>query len=107
MMFKKGPSEAEKELKKEQQHVAELERKVGQLTYEVDWLKKNLEKAVASLPWEYRVAIVLRHIQDYSYKEIASTMELPLNTVKTRIHRGRMMLRDILGPLLEQRSDNR
>jgi RNA polymerase sigma-70 factor (ECF subfamily) len=53
------------------------------------------------------VAIVLRHIQDYSYKEIASTMELPLNTVKTRIHRGRMMLRDILGPLLEQRSDNR
>lgn len=45
MMFKKGPSEAEKELKKEQQHVAELERKVGQLTYEVDWLKKNLEKS--------------------------------------------------------------
>lgn len=40
-MFKKGPSEAEKELKKEQQHVAELERKVGQLTYEVDWLKKK------------------------------------------------------------------
>jgi uncharacterized protein YoxC len=44
MMFKKGPSEAEKELKKEQQHVAELERKVGQLTYEVDWLKKKSEE---------------------------------------------------------------
>jgi putative transposase len=40
-VFKKGPSEAEKELEKEQRHVAELERKVGQLTYEVDWLKKK------------------------------------------------------------------
>ncbi len=40
-VFKKGPSEAEKELVKEQGHVAELERKVGQLTYEVDWLKKK------------------------------------------------------------------
>ena len=43
-VFMKGPSEAEKELKKEQQHVAELERKVGQLTYEVDWLKKKSEE---------------------------------------------------------------
>jgi putative transposase len=44
-VFKKGPSEAEKELQKEQQRVADLERKVGQLTYEVDWLKKNLMKS--------------------------------------------------------------
>ena len=43
-VFKKGPSAAEKELKKEQQHVAELERKVGQLTYEVDWLKKKSDE---------------------------------------------------------------
>ncbi len=43
-VFKKGPSEAEKELTKEQQHVAELERKVGQLTYEVDWLKKKSDE---------------------------------------------------------------
>ena len=40
-VFKKGPSEAEKELELEQHHVAELERKVGQLTYEVDWPKKK------------------------------------------------------------------
>ena len=43
-VFKKGPSEAEKELAKEQQHVSELERKVGQLTYEVDWLKKKSDE---------------------------------------------------------------
>lgn len=67
--------------------------------------KKMVEEAVASLPWEYRVPIVLRHIQDLSYKEIAEMMKLPLNTVKTRIRRGRLMLREILSPLLEQRSD--
>ena len=40
-VFKKGTTEAEKELEEERRHVAELERKVGQLTYEVDWLKKK------------------------------------------------------------------
>jgi len=40
-VFKKGPSESEKELEQSKEHIAELERKVGQLTYEVDWLKKK------------------------------------------------------------------
>jgi len=40
-VFKKGPSAAEKELGQSKEHIAELERKVGQLTYEVDWLKKK------------------------------------------------------------------
>jgi len=40
-VFKKGPTEAEKELAQSKEHIADLERKVGQLTYEVDWLKKK------------------------------------------------------------------
>ena len=40
-VFKKGPTEAEKELEQSKEHIADLERKVGQLTYEVDWLKKK------------------------------------------------------------------
>ena len=44
-VFRKGPSESEKELEQSKEHIAELERKVGQLTYEVDWLKKNLQKS--------------------------------------------------------------
>lgn len=39
-VFRKGPSASEKELEQSKEHIAELERKVGQLTYEVDWLKK-------------------------------------------------------------------
>lgn len=40
-VFRKGPSASEKELEQSKEHIAELERKVGQLTYEVDWLKKK------------------------------------------------------------------
>lgn len=45
-VFKKGPSATEKELKAEKERTAKLERKVGQLTYEVDWLKKKSEEII-------------------------------------------------------------
>ena len=40
-VFKRGMSDAEKELREEKDRVAQLERKVGQLAYEVDWPKKK------------------------------------------------------------------
>lgn len=43
-VFKRGASSAEKELEAEKERVAQLERKIGQLTYEVDWLKKKSEE---------------------------------------------------------------
>lgn len=48
--FKKGPSEAEKELEESKEHIAELERKIGQLTYEVDWMKKKSAQLLGSNP---------------------------------------------------------
>jgi len=65
-----------------------------------------VEKAIASLPWDYRIPIVLRHSHELSYEEIAEIMKIPLNTVKTRIRRGRLLLKDILAPMLEQRRDS-
>ena len=44
LLKKSGPTDAEKELEAERERVANLERKVGQLTYEVDWLKKKSEQ---------------------------------------------------------------
>lgn len=49
-IFKRGMSAPEKELSHEREHVAELERKVGQLTYEVDWLKKKSEQVFGHRP---------------------------------------------------------
>ena len=46
IVFKRGPSEAEKDLEKSQHHISRLEQKVGQLTYEVDWLKKKSEEVI-------------------------------------------------------------
>jgi len=45
-VFKKGPSDAEKELAEEKERAAALERKVGQLTIEVDWLKKKSDEII-------------------------------------------------------------
>lgn len=46
-VFKRGASSTEKELETEKERVAQLERKIGQLTYEVDWLKKNLKNSTS------------------------------------------------------------
>lgn len=47
---------------------------------------------IASLPETYREAVRLRDIEGLSYGEVASTLELPVNTASSRIHRGRAML---------------
>ena len=52
-----------------------------------------IERAIARLRPEYRACIVLRHIEGRSYEEIATTLDLPLGTVKTYIHRARNELR--------------
>ena len=55
-----------------------------------------IEKAIATLRPEYRACIMLRHVEDRSYEEIAATLDLPLGTVKTYIHRARHELREAL-----------
>jgi RNA polymerase sigma-70 factor (ECF subfamily) len=58
-----------------------------------------IEQAIARLRPEYRACIMLRHVEDRSYEEIAATLDLPLGTVKTYIHRARHELRKALEPL--------
>lgn len=57
---------------------------------------KELKRAVEALPDSYRVALVLHHYQELSYKQVAEVMDLPENTVATRIYRAKMMLREKL-----------
>ncbi len=52
---------------------------------------------IDSLPPHYRIVVVLRHQQDLSYEEIAETLQLPLGTVKARIHRARELLKTRIG----------
>ncbi len=59
-------------------------------------LGEQIEKAIGKLRPEYRACILLRHVEDYCYDEIAEIVKLPLGTVKTYIHRARAELRDAL-----------
>jgi RNA polymerase sigma-70 factor (ECF subfamily) len=52
-----------------------------------------IEAALAALPPEFRVAVVLADIEQLSYEEISATLGIKLGTVRSRIHRGRSMLR--------------
>lgn len=59
-------------------------------------LGSAIERAVEALRPEYRACILLRHVDDRSYEEIATILDLPLGTVKTYIHRARRELRTLL-----------
>jgi RNA polymerase sigma-70 factor (ECF subfamily) len=60
-----------------------------------------IEQAVGRLRPMYRSCILLRHVEGRSYEEIAQTLDLPLGTVKTYIHRARHELRKELAHLRE------
>jgi RNA polymerase sigma-70 factor (ECF subfamily) len=55
--------------------------------------EKQANALIHSLPEHYRIVVVLRHQQDLSYEEIAEALNLPLGTVKARIHRAREILK--------------
>ncbi len=64
-------------------------------------LGSAIERAIARLRPEYRICIILRHVEGRPYDEIAEILELPLGTVKTHIHRARAELKATLDPLRE------
>ncbi|WHY86507.1 RNA polymerase sigma factor SigW [Neobacillus novalis] len=59
-------------------------------------LHETIQKEILKLPEKYRSAIVLKYIEELSLNEISEILDLPLGTVKTRIHRGREALRQQL-----------
>lgn len=55
-----------------------------------------LHRAIAELDEERRIVVVLRDLHGLAYEEIASTLDLPLNTVRSRLHRARVELKERL-----------
>jgi RNA polymerase sigma-70 factor, ECF subfamily len=62
---------------------------------EMKMTEETLYQAIAMLPVNYREVLVLRHVHDMSYQEIAETLELTEAQVKTRLFRGREKLRTV------------
>lgn len=58
--------------------------------------QKLLQEGLSALPEEYRKVLILREIEGLSYTEIAESASIELGTVKSRISRGRSLLRNFL-----------
>jgi len=65
-------------------------------------LAQAIQDAIEALPEELRVAIVLRELEGLSYEEIASAMECPIGTVRSRIFRARDAIDKQIRPLLDE-----
>lgn len=59
-------------------------------------LDADVERALAALPAQFRAAIILSDLEGLSYDEVAAALGVKIGTVRTRIHRGRRMMRESL-----------
>jgi RNA polymerase sigma factor (sigma-70 family) len=90
--------------------VADIENVPAEPSY--DWerqrtdsdLSADMQWALDQLPDAYRWAVLLADVEEFTYQEIAATMECPVGTVMSRISRGRRMLGRLLN---ERRSADR
>jgi RNA polymerase sigma-70 factor (ECF subfamily) len=59
-------------------------------------LDQDLTKAIERLPDEFRLAVLLSDVQNFSYQEIADILSIPIGTVRSRLWRGRRLLQKVL-----------
>ncbi|RKY13316.1 MAG: RNA polymerase subunit sigma-24, partial [Planctomycetota bacterium] len=59
-----------------------------------------VQKAIMELPADIRSAVLLRDIEQLSYEEVAKILNVPVGTAKSRVHRGRQLLKERLEQIL-------
>ena len=63
---------------------------------------KAVQRAVSALPAKFRLPILLRYFEEYSYEELSEALNCSMGTVASRINRGHKMLADLLEPLRDR-----
>ncbi|GAA4882298.1 RNA polymerase sigma factor SigE [Serinicoccus chungangensis] len=71
--------------------------------YAMTHLDGDIQQALNALPPQFRAAVVLSDIEGLSYEEVAQTLGIKMGTVRSRIHRGRALLRQSLAHRRPQR----
>ena len=61
-----------------------------------DVLDEDIQRALDELPPDYRMVVLLADLENFSYKEIAEILEVPVGTVMSRLYRGRRLLEDAM-----------
>jgi RNA polymerase sigma-70 factor (ECF subfamily) len=64
--------------------------------FEQNNLDPEIQRALDALPADFRAAVVLCDLEGLTYEEIALTLDIKVGTVRSRIHRGRVLLREAL-----------
>ncbi|MGV3606084.1 MAG: sigma-70 family RNA polymerase sigma factor [Planctomycetaceae bacterium] len=64
-----------------------------------------IQVALTRLPEEFRVVLVLREMEAFDYEAISETLDLPVGTVRSRLHRARVQLKEILSKLMRDPVD--
>jgi RNA polymerase sigma-70 factor, ECF subfamily len=64
---------------------------------------EDVQEALASLPEQFRLAVLLADVEGFSYKEIAEILDIPMGTVMSRLHRGRRALEKRLWGVMQER----
>ncbi len=72
------------------------ETKTASSTYKRVDIKLDINAALQSIKPEYRSVLLLYYVEGYSYLDIAHALDLPVNTVKTYVHRGKIALRKLM-----------
>ena len=78
------------------EEIPEVNTKAPAQEFESNETRRHLQRAIENLDENYRLLITLRYQNELSYEEIASTLNLPLGTVKTGIFRAKEQLRKSL-----------
>ena len=64
-------------------------------------MDEEMLRALSGLPQSYREVVVLADVQEFSYKEIARRLGIPMGTVMSRLNRGRKILRQLLAEVAQ------
>jgi RNA polymerase sigma-70 factor, ECF subfamily len=64
---------------------------------------EDVQDALAALPEQFRLAVLLADVEGFSYKEIAEILDVPIGTVMSRLHRGRRALEKRLVDVMRER----
>jgi RNA polymerase sigma-70 factor (ECF subfamily) len=68
-----------------------------------EMIDDDLSKALNSIPEDFRTVVLLCDVEDFTYEEIANMLDVPIGTIRSRLHRGRNLLKAQLMEYAEKR----
>jgi RNA polymerase sigma-70 factor, ECF subfamily len=96
-LYRIAVNEALMRRRRERHDVQELDERLAAASSDPEpGLRDVLIRAIAALPFEHRAAVVLRDVEGLSNAEVAEALGISVAAAKSRIHRGRMQIRDAL-----------